>query len=460
MEEKKSCTNQNKGLKVCKTAYVWLSALAAWIITCVHGWVACLTYDEAYSYCYYIHPLVLNKWDSVKAIFTDCLANNHILNTVLCNLSVKITGKTWDDFVIRIPVLIFFLGYLAMVLILYHKKKIGCVAASLLIWNFYLCEFFSLARGYGLAAALVMMAVVMYELWCDSGYVKYRYLSLFLLFMTLGVAANTIVLIIFAAFIPCIFIRLVQRKKLFSYIGKQCFVWIPLLAANVLMFRYHLMVTESEKPLYVGARGLWTSVWEGYVRMFAQNDLLVGIVAVLVLMLAIAGIVLMFIHKRAKQSRYVLPVCSYLFLLLVMQYGIRSGLPTGRTLLPFYPVVILFLVECMRELAQTWKELVAHGVQKQAGILQKAEKALYFTKPVVGVLGCVLLITIFFVRTDPESYSDWSDEKDYKKIAYDSIDNPEADYETIGNMDYPMQYYWAQIYINEKFDIYSGQRVQ
>lgn len=433
-----------------KTAYVVISAVFAWGFALLHAKTACLTYDEAYSYCYYIHPLQLTKLSSVKAIFTDCLANNHVLNTILCNLSVKICGRTWNDFVIRIPALIFCGVYLSMVLVMYQRKKIGCITASFLIWNYYMNEFLALARGYGLASAMVMSALVMYQLWCDGEYRKFRYLSLFLLFMTLGVLSNTIVLLIFAAFIPCIFYQLARSKKLLRFVGYQCFVWVPLLLVNIAMLRYHLMVTGEGKPLYVGSAGIWRTVWMGYADSLIQNKTAAQAVAVLAAVLMLAGMLLFVVHRTCGHTRYLFPCFCYFGILLIVWFTVHS-LPRGRELLPSYPVIVLLLAECAGEISDTCRNKMTSD----------RNKGRYrFLSSALGVVTGAAVVLLFVFRMDVESYSEWSDEKDYRKIAYDAITNPDADYEAIGNMDYPMQYYWAQIYIEEGFDIYTGQRVE
>lgn len=431
------------------TLYLLAASVFVWSIALLRARTACLTYDEAYSYCSYIHPLQLTKLSSIKAVFTDCFANNHILNTVLCNLAVKLSGRYWNDFVIRIPVLIFFGIYLSMVIVMYQRKKIGCIAATFLIWNYYMNEFFGLARGYGLAAAMVMVALVMYQLWCDSDCQKFRYLSLFLLFMTLGVMANTIVLLIFAAFVPFIGYQLLRSKKLFRYAGCQCFVWIPLLLVNILMLRYHLMVTGGDKPLYIG-EGIWENVCAGYAGFLFANEIAAQAAAVAASMLAIVGLALFVVNRRCGQTCYLFPGLCYFAILLILQFLVRLGIPRGRELLPSYPVIVLLLAECMKEI----------GAFCQKRMSSERAAAYRTVSGSFGVLASVVLIVLFLFRIDLESYSEWRDEKDYRTIAYDAVTNPNADYEAIANMDYPMQYYWAQIYLNEKFDIYTGQRVE
>lgn len=141
----------------------------------------------------------------------------------------------------------------------------------------------------------------------------------------------------------------------------------------------------------------------------------------------------------------------YFGILLVIWFVMHLGLPRERELLPAYPVIVLFLEECVTEVCDICRNKI--------GSDQNKRRYRYFTYALSAVT-YVAMVLLFLFRMDVESYSDWRDEKDYKKIAYDAITDSNADYEAIANMDYPMQYYWAQIYLGEGFDIYTGQRVE
>ena len=87
------------------------------------------------------------------------LANNHPLNTALVMLT---TAFSDDVFLIRLPNVVAGVLYLVTAALVASKTTKPLLSLAVLALNPYLLEFFSLARGYGLAAALVMVALGRY----------------------------------------------------------------------------------------------------------------------------------------------------------------------------------------------------------------------------------------------------------------------------------------------------------
>lgn len=118
-----------------------------------------VTVDEASTAINHVPRLV------VDTLFYEREANpnNHILNTLLIKLMTGIFG--WHHFVVRIPVLIGGAMYAWAALHLSKRMATGSMirifALLMFFGNPYLLEFFSFARGYGLAAGLLAVAVEM-----------------------------------------------------------------------------------------------------------------------------------------------------------------------------------------------------------------------------------------------------------------------------------------------------------
>jgi hypothetical protein len=87
-------------------------------------------------------------------------ANNHLLNTFLMGLCSKFTGD--NEISLRLPnVLAFVIYCLCAIGILKEQKNnlFYLFGISLLFFNLYLLDFFSLARGYGLSMGFMMGAL-------------------------------------------------------------------------------------------------------------------------------------------------------------------------------------------------------------------------------------------------------------------------------------------------------------
>src|SRR5882762_7016896 len=113
-----------------------------------------LTIDEAFTY-----NLYLSK--NLHAILTQFDANNHVLFTLLARTAVSFLGKA--EWVLRLPTILAGLLYLVVVYklcrLLLGEGWLLLLGVAALVLNPYLLDFLSAARGYGLAIALLMLAI-------------------------------------------------------------------------------------------------------------------------------------------------------------------------------------------------------------------------------------------------------------------------------------------------------------
>src|ERR1035437_6526820 len=107
------------------------------------------THDEALSF-----EIILGN----KA-FSET-ANNHFLNTFLMSICYKFFGSS--EFSLRLPNIFGFILYAFACFELLKNKNIFIilVGISFLLLNPYLIDFFSLARGYGLALGFFMLSLL------------------------------------------------------------------------------------------------------------------------------------------------------------------------------------------------------------------------------------------------------------------------------------------------------------
>jgi hypothetical protein len=114
-----------------------------------------LTSDEALTYLFYLDGPIN------KIFFSPYEANNHVLNSVLCWVSIHLFGL--NEFNLRIPSLaasvVFFATVYRLSSWLFEKRVLHVLAVVLLAGNPYLLDFFSLARGYSLALAFFSLAL-------------------------------------------------------------------------------------------------------------------------------------------------------------------------------------------------------------------------------------------------------------------------------------------------------------
>src|SRR6266404_6914894 len=131
----------------------WL-VLALVAMNVYRAWTQPITTDEAFTYNLYIDG-------PAEKIFTYYDANNHVLHTVLCRVSVKLFGLS--EFTMRIPSLLGGLFYLITTLRLcryvFGDGWFSLLSLALLSMSPAVLDYMSAARGYGLALAFFFWAL-------------------------------------------------------------------------------------------------------------------------------------------------------------------------------------------------------------------------------------------------------------------------------------------------------------
>src|SRR5687767_33752 len=137
-------TNFSKGFQ-------WLAVFLLWVYVAARAVLLAFTHDEAYSY-------LLVKTDYFVAMTGT--ANTHWLNSVGMKLGSLLLGD--EEWQLRIfSVLAWPLYGVSALRIsgLLQNGLAGLLLFCALVFNPYVLDFFSLARGYGLQFAFVMAAL-------------------------------------------------------------------------------------------------------------------------------------------------------------------------------------------------------------------------------------------------------------------------------------------------------------
>ncbi len=114
-----------------------------------------ITIDEAFTYNLYL----TTPW---KDIFTHYDANNHVLYTLLARTAVRWFGRS--EFAFRLPSLLagllYFWAVYRLARLLFGTGLLFLLALGITCLNPYVLDFFSAARGYGLALALFLWGLL------------------------------------------------------------------------------------------------------------------------------------------------------------------------------------------------------------------------------------------------------------------------------------------------------------
>ncbi|MBI3681455.1 MAG: glycosyltransferase family 39 protein [Acidobacteria bacterium] len=113
-----------------------------------------ITADEAFTFNRSVLTPLVELWKTYHA-------NDHVLHTLLCKLTVRWFGES--EFSLRIPSLLggvlFLSAALRLCRLLFGDGRSMLAAFLLLALNPFLLDFCSIARGYGMATALLLAAI-------------------------------------------------------------------------------------------------------------------------------------------------------------------------------------------------------------------------------------------------------------------------------------------------------------
>lgn len=137
-----------------KNSYYILGGLA-FLYVLLRAILLGVTYDEASTIGVFVPLEILHVLNC-----TPCDANNHLLNTLLIQLMYLVFPDSL--FAARVPNVIafgFYLYYARAIAKEHFKPKLGIFFFAAAVFNPFLLDFFSLARGYGLAISFMLASV-------------------------------------------------------------------------------------------------------------------------------------------------------------------------------------------------------------------------------------------------------------------------------------------------------------
>ncbi len=354
-----------------------------------------LTWDEAWTYLFYGRtPLGFTRLD---------YANDHPLNSILIWASTRMFGNS--EFIIRIP------NVLAGGLYLYSSAKlIGAVRGKLLAFALcvlqpYLLDYFALARGYGIAAALVQFGLIMHFFGPRS---RPRLMLGACLLASLTVFSTVVVVYALVGSMIVVGVRKPFTQPSSRARAESSPLTLPLEgngrgeavglalafgALGLLPVAGLLHVSREGLPLYGSTAGFFDAMLRGVARMYVPDAWSTALaVAILLAVLA-----LLLGDARSMSSRAATLTLASAGALGATWLAARVGgkpLPTGRLLLPFLPLwnlSALAMAEDIRAAPSLLRSRVLRGA---------------------GAALCVALGAVTVQRLHFQRYADWP--QDYR----------------------------------------------
>jgi len=338
-----------------------------------------MTHDESSTYINYHDKNVFDCFHS-EACWGS--ANNHLLNTFLMQQSLNVFGtKEWT---IRLPNLLAHLIYLVfsalLVLSITRKTLLVLVGFSLLNFNPYFLDFFSLARGYGLSMAFIMASLYWLNLFLKKqkpGIIAGIFISAFLAVMSNFTALNFYASLWIGFFALSLFIF--YNEKNISF--RKVIVWqlwplfIALISAALLWKPLKFLMEKDEFKWGVDNildtfLTLTQDSLYGQKYLSGQTTSVFLAISGILILCAFAVIFINFYKKQThKDSKIFVATgvifCSIILIMLLQNLLLDSKFFINRKSLVFIPIAGLLIFLALN----SWQEKIPKTIKWVAILL-------------------------------------------------------------------------------------------
>ncbi len=301
-----------------------------------------------------------------KFIFADT-ANNHLLNTKLMDIFKKCFGR--KEFSLRLPNVLSFITYsISCFYILKTSRKLWFTifGLALILFNPFMLEYFSLARGYGISLGFMLLSVyfLLKDGMCTpnpSTLMKDFFLSS--IFGALALFANLALINFYICVLVIFFIKYLifknQIKKFSSfdlkYLGVFGLSIIPLILGMGRLLKLKVL-----NELYFGSNSFsesFNSIFSSSLYISKYFETVVFIIFLIFLINLITGIIYIVGKKKYKSSLFIL---TLLILMLIFGSWIENLIfeakyPSERTGLYYLPIIATFTYFLFRDLIEEFK---------------------------------------------------------------------------------------------------------
>lgn len=309
------------------------AAIAVFILTIIGIQIFTfnISYDEAFTYLSY------SKYDKFFDMFLINLANNHFLNSFLIYFTSLFAP--FSSVAIRLPIFVFGTIYFILSAIVSTKFRNSLLCFGLLTCYYFFISHFAMARGYGMAATLVLAGLS--YLISEKNKLQNHYTALVILII--ACLAN------FASF--SILIALITYLWLFEY-NRKLIVFskkrnIFLAVSIVLIAIIFLNISKDGKPLF----GAYDQPFTEAVTLYYLNTLIPFIqfpvlVAYLVEVFFIVYLIFMLIRFPHKvKFGFILGI--NFGIIYLSSHFLHKPYPTARVLVPYWSLIVLAVLECI-----------------------------------------------------------------------------------------------------------------
>jgi hypothetical protein len=401
------------GLKDDRT-FMWLALCLSVALLAFTGFRAhelSFTYDESSTVLEYVNHNFAYIFQRAST------ATNHILNSVLMKFSSTVFEPS--EFVYRLPNLVAHAVYLLFSFLLIGKlKHAGIVfqTAGFILLNFnpYLLDFFSLARGYGLASAFALACV--YYMFRHHQTKLWHFYFASVIMAALAAWSNFSALNLLFALIGLFMVNLTigiaSGKKVSAFYPRLIVLGVTGLGLGLLINKPMAELIRKNELFFGGEIGIWSDTIRSLITKttYAESDFGILVFGVMLVFALCTWIISCLQRPLVSMS-----IGTQLFLLfgilllgLEMQHFVfETRFVIERTALFIYPIFVTAFIFLAAE------NVLLPNQLKRCGI---------------GMIA-VLFLGNFVLKANTTHYQDWKYERHTKDLMQ-SISGQQTNYET------------------------------
>lgn len=322
-----------------------LVTLILWVFVWVHGFTIDMTHDEAYSYR-------LVKTNYFIAMFGT--ANNHWLNTFFMEIFNMVFGD--EPGVLRLQCILafpFFAFAIYRLSTLIKGIPGQLIFYALVLFNPYILDFFSLARGYCLAMTFQAWSIVYFVKAAQTSF-QFRAWLMVIIMNALAIAANVSYFYTVAGMAGLFVCQLAVSKflhgnpinKSTSRLFLLYVILMMVTIADLLFLKYY------GKTLYFGGEtdlleSLFNSTWTGslYGSSYSYLSPVFTYISFLLLVIICTWYTFRFWQSKKISTGFILcmPFISIIVLNILFNLFFKNPYLYGRTALQWYVPGILII---------------------------------------------------------------------------------------------------------------------
>ena len=323
--------------------YVVGVSIIVFTIVLVRAATSAITWDEAYTYIAYAKDFNIQQLIDIHSNF----ANNHIINTIMIAIVDNLCNIPYNEFIIRLPNIIMLIFYFIGSYKISKDEKHKYLLFSGLILNYYVMEFFGLARGYGIATSFTIWMCYFFKKASKNNYDD-KNIFISVIFGLLACYSNTISILSLFTICLIYLIQLIRKKETIKFIKRNIIKIIPIAIFLIYIIIFHFIVTGSDKPVFGGtgeAKGLTIVGFleKNFVWMFVENSVINIAVSIIVLLFIIISTVVF--RKQIIEKPFFSAILVLIIALIVPSTILGKPYPIERCLIPLWPLVVLGLVD-------------------------------------------------------------------------------------------------------------------